>query len=65
MSVVKVDAARCKSCGLCVEFCPKKALSISDAVSKTGYAPVQVDEKKCIGCGICFYICPDMVFELD
>lgn len=64
MSKIAIEASRCKSCGICVEHCPKDALAISGTVGKSGYAPVVVDEGKCIGCGICYTMCPDTVFEI-
>ncbi len=53
---------RCKSCKICVHFCPKKALYISDEINSSGYKVVKVSKEKCTGCGICFLVCPDLVF---
>ena len=61
---IKIDAGRCKSCGICVEHCPRNALAISKTAGKSGYAPVEVDDEKCIGCGMCYIMCPDTVFEI-
>lgn len=43
---------RCVACGVCVQVCPKDAISIY----KGCYAVV--DEEQCIGCGICEKNCP-------
>lgn len=49
----------CKGCGVCVAFCPKKALSI-DKDEKAC-----CDEEKCIQCGICELYCPDLAIEVE
>ena len=54
----------CKSCGLCVNACPKKALSIGHDANPDGYQFVVVDTEKCVLCGNCYTICPDYVFSL-
>lgn len=64
MSKVKISKERCKSCGICIRECPKKAISISSEVNEKGYKVVCIDDEVCIGCGICYHMCPDCVFEL-
>ncbi len=66
MAKVVIDEERCKSCGLCVEACPKNLLAISDELNKKGYRPVKfVDEKgECIGCAFCAISCPDVAIEV-
>jgi len=52
----------CNGCGLCIEVCPKDAITTKPAVSKEGVlinSPVlDIDEEKCILCGVCAVICP-------
>lgn len=49
----------CKGCGICVAFCPKKALS----QDKDGKAVQNPD--LCVYCGICERYCPDLAIEVD
>ena len=44
------NVERCKSCGLCVEACPKGILAIdTDVINAKGYNPAKiVDEEKCV-----------------
>jgi len=56
----------CKSCGLCVSFCPKKILKISDKLNSHGFnVVVCIDETQCTGCGNCTVVCPDAAIELQ
>ena len=61
---VEIKRERCKECGLCINHCPKKAISKSDSLNANGYYPVQIDDELCIGCGICYTTCPDGVFHV-
>ncbi|MFO7638213.1 MAG: DUF362 domain-containing protein [bacterium] len=45
-----VDAERCASCGLCVEYCPSGAIGFHQYVASIG--------PECTGCGGCLAICP-------
>ena len=60
---VYVVEERCKGCGLCIAFCPKHVLVVSDRINAKGYHPPELVEepptKICIGCGMCERICPD------
>ena len=44
MSKIKINTARCKGCGYCVNDCPRKALSFSGNINDKGYDTVQVDD---------------------
>jgi 2-oxoglutarate ferredoxin oxidoreductase subunit delta len=61
---IKVNEERCKSCGLCIAFCPKQVLAISDKRNLHGYKVVYFKHsEKCNLCGVCYLMCPDVVFE--
>ncbi|MBN1318545.1 MAG: 4Fe-4S binding protein [Anaerolineales bacterium] len=64
MTMLRINAERCKACGYCVLSCPKKALALSDNLNTKGYQMVVVKDEKCNGCGICYTVCPDGVFAL-
>ena len=64
MSKVKLNIARCKGCGYCVDECPKQAISFTGRISEKGYDTIQVDDEKCIACGSCYRVSPDSVFEI-
>jgi 2-oxoglutarate ferredoxin oxidoreductase subunit delta len=46
----------CKSCRICVDFCPTKALEMSDS---TQPIPILKYPEKCIKCEVCEMLCPD------
>jgi len=57
---VNIIKERCKGCGFCVEFCPKKVLVISDEFNSKGYhPPVVKNPDDCIACNLCGMFCPD------
>lgn len=65
MAKVKIIAERCKSCGYCIRFCPKKVLEIGDRVNSKGYEYVTPKKPEdCIGCSMCAQICPDGAIEV-
>ena len=46
----RVNTTLCVGCGLCVETCQRKAISIYAGMSR-------IDQDKCIGCGLCADVC--------
>ncbi len=47
-----IDAAKCKSCGLCTKVCPMNCISGEKKV------PYVIDQAKCAKCGACVEKCP-------
>lgn len=47
-----IDAAKCKSCGLCTKVCPMNCISGEKKV------PYVIDQSKCAKCGACVEKCP-------
>ena len=67
MAKVTVNEDRCKGCGLCVDACPKKIVTMAkDRINAKGFHPATVIEMdKCIGCAFCATMCPDVVIEVE
>ena len=63
---VQIDADRCKSCMLCVDFCPKDVLEMTtDRLNAKGVTYAEsVRPDQCIGCMACALMCPDAAIEL-
>jgi len=59
---VKISVRRewCKSCGICVEFCPKDVL-VPDDQRK----PIPENIDACIKCGLCESRCPDFAITVE
>ncbi|MCX5715626.1 MAG: ferredoxin family protein [Candidatus Omnitrophica bacterium] len=53
----------CKGCGLCVFFCPDKALSHQKKFNIKGFHPAKW-KGSCSLCGKCFIVCPDFAIEV-
>ena len=58
--MLKIHIERCKGCGICVAFCPKKVL----AINKIEKVEI-VNEKDCIKCGQCETRCPDYAIFVE
>lgn len=61
IGIIVIDTERCKGCGLCVEACPKKIVSLAArAVNRKGYSYATLtQDDTCIGCTSCAIVCPD------
>jgi len=63
--MVRIEEIRCKSCGICVEMCPKKCLMISEKINAKGYKTVAItNQDQCVSCGICNTVCPDVAITV-
>ena len=62
------DIDKCRSCGLCANICPNKAIKMVKVPKKYGekYPKLypQIDLGKCCFCGLCEDICPTGAIKL-
>jgi NAD-dependent dihydropyrimidine dehydrogenase PreA subunit len=56
---LRIDGEECKGCGLCMEACPPKVISLNDRLNHYGYRTAVYAGSGCTGCGICFMACPE------
>lgn len=62
---IEIDGELCKECEICVFFCPKRSISISDKLNASGYRVAAFeDETGCTGCAICALVCPEVAIEV-
>ena len=62
---IEINQELCKGCEICMAFCPKNVISLSDKLNASGYLPASfTDSGECTGCGTCAVVCPDVVIEV-
>lgn len=62
---IEIAQDLCKGCEICIWFCPKKAISLSDKLNSSGYLPASFnDSGECTGCAICAIVCPEAAIEV-
>ncbi|RLF10537.1 MAG: 4Fe-4S ferredoxin [Thermoprotei archaeon] len=61
MARIYIDEKLCKGCGICVEFCPSKALRPAEV---EGEPPKPIDDK-CLACKLCELLCPDFAIAIE
>jgi 2-oxoglutarate ferredoxin oxidoreductase subunit delta len=62
---IRVLKERCKGCGFCIEFCPRKVIHESAEFNRKGYHPVYVDSNSdCTGCRLCELLCPEFALSV-
>jgi len=63
---IYIDARVCKGCGLCIFYCPKEVLKLSDKRNEKGYSVAEVhDPDNCVGCKLCEISCPDLAMYVE
>ena len=67
MANVIVNEDVCKGCGLCVDACPKKIMSLDTShINKKGYHAAHcISMEECIGCAFCATMCPDVAITVE
>jgi len=50
----------CKSCGICMAFCPKQIIGADERGR-----PVMEDADRCVGCRFCELHCPDFAITVS
>ncbi len=62
---IEISSELCKGCELCISFCPKGMISVSDKLNASGYLPAAFnDNGECTGCAICALVCPEVAIEV-
>ena len=60
-----INSDRCKGCELCIAFCPRDNLKLSEGLTSRGMHPVEVcDADACTGCKLCVLMCPDVAISI-
>jgi len=61
----RIEEDRCKGCELCVEFCPKDCLRMSDGLNRIGYHTAElIKPDECTACALCAQMCPEIAIRI-
>ena len=63
---ITINEVRCKGCGLCVHYCPRRCIEMAtDKFTAGGYLMAVLERADdCTGCGVCGWLCPDQAIEV-
>ncbi len=62
---IEINQALCKGCELCINFCPRKLIALSDKLNAAGYLPsIFKGTGECTGCATCALVCPEVAIEV-
>jgi heterodisulfide reductase subunit A len=56
-----LDESKCNGCGTCIEACPVKAITKTEADG----ANVVINSVSCVGCGVCIPLCKREALDLN
>ena len=63
---IYLEERLCKGCGLCIYYCPKDVLRMSDRRNEKGYNVAEVcNFEECNACKMCEINCPDFVIYVE
>jgi 2-oxoglutarate ferredoxin oxidoreductase subunit delta len=63
---IHIDAQVCKGCGLCVYYCPRDVLRLSEKINVRGYTVAEVVHyENCTHCRLCELSCPDLAIFVE
>jgi 2-oxoglutarate ferredoxin oxidoreductase subunit delta len=63
---IQIDRERCKGCALCIDFCPKDCIRLSEELNLKGYfVAVFSDPRECTACCNCALMCPEVAVEVS
>lgn len=63
--LAKIDPQKCQKCGICLKYCPTKAITMNGDIASKSNKPITIDEKTCIGCGVCISKCPQKALRFE
>jgi len=62
---IEIEQELCKGCELCISFCPKNVIYVSDRLNASGYLPAVFNGNgECTGCAVCALVCPEVAIEV-
>ncbi len=60
---IKIDRRLCKGCGICIELCPERVISLGGRADRMDGVD-RILSEKCRGCRLCEAYCPDFAVEV-
>ena len=55
--VVRIDENKCTGCGICIQVCPVKAITVGRVAT--------INPETCMGCGSCIAECPSEAISME